>query len=278
MGLAGSQLKVRFFSITNIDGNLYAKFDVVRPKKVLCEDKIIDLSKLSEYSKSLKNGLFVGVEQRKRDSLYVPKNTTKTWSKAHVGYFNMFTTLLAEDNKIREVINVDGDWDGEWNQNDILNGLTEKQIQQKIDEYKNDPFIKGYIIMPKLFLEDATVDNFETKEFLNSFIQKCIKYGVAKEVYEHYIEYDIKKRWGGEVKKLLNYWDNDSILAEYGYISKENTNNKKLKAVEYPKYTVGVQSDREIDKIWSEWNKHTDERMELKKKMLLKWQSKIGVD
>ena len=127
MGFAGNQIKVRFFSMTNVDGLIYAKFDVLSPKKVLSEDRIVDLEKLGEYSKSLKNGILVGVKQTKRDSLYTAKNTTREWNKGHFGYFNIFDTLFVDDgDKIREILGVDGSWDGEWNKEDILNGLTEK--------------------------------------------------------------------------------------------------------------------------------------------------------
>ena len=179
MGLAGCQIQVSFFSITNTDGRLYAKFDVIRPKRVLCENKVIKLLKLSEYSKSLENGLFVGIKQHKRDSLYVPKNSTKIWLNGHVGYFNMFDTLLVEDEKIREIINVDNDWDGEWEQDEILDSLTEEQIQQKIDEYNNDPWIKYYSIMEKLW-----TDFSETKQFK----QKCEKLRIPNETFNYYVK------------------------------------------------------------------------------------------
>ena len=179
MGLAGSLLKVRFFSIKNINGNLYAKFDVIKPKKLLCEDIVIELSKLNGYSKLLENGLFVGVEQTRKDSLFVSKNNTKTWSKGHIGYFNMFDTLFMEDDKIREILGVDSGWDGEWNQDDILDGLTEKQIQQKIDEYNNDPWIKHYSTMEKIWISLSEIEQFK---------QKCEKLEIPKEIFNRYIK------------------------------------------------------------------------------------------
>ena len=180
MGFAGNQIKVRFFSMTNVDGLIYAKFDVLSPKKVLSEDRIVDLEKLGEYSKSLKNGIFVGVEQTKRDSLYTAKNTTREWNKGHFGYFNIFDTLFVDDgDKIREILGVDGFWDGEWNKEDILTGLTEKQIQFKIDEYKNDPWIKNFPKMNKIWtgLKDTEL-----------FIQKCKKLEIPEKTYSYYIK------------------------------------------------------------------------------------------
>lgn len=277
MSINAPQLKVKYLSMTNIDGVIYAKFDVIKPKKLLLDDVVVDLTKLGIYSKSLENGMFVGVEQKRKDSLFTAKNTTRTWTEGHVGYFSLGDTLMFDDDKpIREVLGVDGDFDGEWDEEDILDGLSEKEIQLRIDEYKNDPWVKGYAIMPKLFLEDATRENFEIKEFLDNFIKKCVEHNVAKEVYSHYIKVDIKAHCGPS-RRLLEYWDNDSILAEQGCLPKEGTNFTKLRALDYPEYTVGVQTDKEIDKIWEGWYKHESERLERKKKMLLDWKNKSEV-
>lgn len=288
MSVNAPQLRVKFFSMTNVDGVLYAKFDVVRPKKILLEDVVVDLTKLGAFSKSLENGIFVGWEQERKDSLYVAKNTTKTWQDGHIGFFSLSNTLMfGNDDPIRKAIGVGGDFDGEWSSDDILDGLSEKEIQSRVDEYKNDPWIRGYPIMKRLFLEDATRENFETEEFLNNFIKKCIKHGIPEKVYKHYIEYDIKYLKDSSSfasHRLMQYWDNDSILAEQGLIPKEGTNYEKLAALDFPDKrgttvdSEGYTRDAQGRDVWAEWDKHEDERVEERKKMLAEWKEKKQVN
>lgn len=176
--MSGNQIKVKFFSMTNVNNSLYTKFEVISPKRVLYDDVVVDLTKLNVYNKSMKDGMFVGAKQTKKDSLFVGKNLTKTWENGHTGFFSLFDTLIF-DNKIREILGVDGDWDGEWSEEDILDGLSEKEIQLRINKYRNDPWIKYFPTMEKLWTKLA-----ETEQF----IQKCKDVGILQETFNYYIK------------------------------------------------------------------------------------------
>jgi len=116
----GTQIKVKFYVIKNIDGYCYAKIKVISPKKIIYNNKVIDLTKLDIYSEK-ETGIFTGQEQTRKDSLYVKNGEQKIWNKGHIGYFTLFNTLLSEQHAdIRNLLDVDEEWDGEWEESDVL--------------------------------------------------------------------------------------------------------------------------------------------------------------
>ena len=118
----GSQLKVKFYKIVNDNGKLYAQIEVIYPRKVMYNGKIVDLTKLNDFSKYDK-GIFVGVEQEHKDSLYVANNKSKIFPNGHIGYLKLFDLLSfsEQDEDVRKLLDVDKNWDAEWTEEDIVN-------------------------------------------------------------------------------------------------------------------------------------------------------------
>lgn len=130
----GNKIRVLFFKIINRENSLFATFSVMNPKKVMYFDKVVDLTKLDVLSKE--EPLFVGVLGYK-DSIYTPTNTTREWSKGHSGYINLFNTLLSgDDERVRETLGVDDNWDGEWDPGDVIRGDEETFVKKRLEEYK----------------------------------------------------------------------------------------------------------------------------------------------
>jgi len=120
LSFCGSQIKVKFFKMKNINGYCYSSLKVISPKNVMYDDIIVDLTKIDSYSEK-GNGIFIGQEQTHKDSLYVKRGEQKIWKNGHIGYFTLFNTLLSEqDEEIRNLLGVDSDWDGEWDNNDVI--------------------------------------------------------------------------------------------------------------------------------------------------------------
>ena len=117
----GNNIKVKFFKMVNVDGLLYAQLKVISPKKIWYRGNVVDLTRLNEFS-NMGLGLFVGGEQTaKKDSLYVATNKQKIWEKGHIGYFNLFNTLLsAQSDEVHELLEVDEDFDAEWSDKDVI--------------------------------------------------------------------------------------------------------------------------------------------------------------
>ena len=132
--MCGNWLKVRFTKIINKDGGLFGVFSVVSPKKVMYLDKVVDLTKLGELSEN--EPIFIG-PLGKRDSLYTSHNTTRTWVNGHIGHFNIFSSLLSsDDERIRKTLGVDGFWDGEWGDEDIIRGDEKVFVEARVKELR----------------------------------------------------------------------------------------------------------------------------------------------
>jgi len=134
-------IRVMFYEITNNRGSLYGRFRVLSPCLVQYDDSKVDLTKLDGLSASLNYGVYIGSEQDKgsRDSLYVALNETRTWPNGHAGYFDL-TDCLSDE--VREALGVDGDWDAEWDAEDIL--TRNRPVQEitplpKMDSKSNEP-------------------------------------------------------------------------------------------------------------------------------------------
>mgnify|MGYP001573327100 FL=1 len=203
--LAGSSLKVNFFKIKNKDGNLYATFEVLSPKKVLDGSNVIDLTKLNDKE------LFVGTDTfQKKDSLFCEKNSERIWSFGHVGYFALFNTLISEQaDEIRKLLNVSSYWDAEWDSDgDILDGLSEEEIILILE--KESKREKAYELFKKERADADKCENSTTGEHLSYIpvpknkideiqFQKCCKCGKIFNVYSYD---DFFKKYP-ELKKVM---------------------------------------------------------------------------
>lgn len=166
-------LKVKFLSMTNEDSSIFAKFEVIKPKRLLIKGKIVDLTKLGKLSQVSKYGLFVGVEQTRRDSLYVTPGQTRIWEKGHTGYFNV-ANLLFTNPQICEELNAPSCWDGEWENEDIIDKVPESEVQQRIKKYILD--IKYNKLMKNLWQGYDNVEKFRElcKNIPNNIVQTFI--------------------------------------------------------------------------------------------------------
>ncbi len=88
-------VKAKFFKIKNVDGDLYAKVEILTKTTTYSGLMTypflfpIESSRINEYSKD--HLLYVGDEQSisNRDSLYVAKNKERSWKDGHIGYFDL---------------------------------------------------------------------------------------------------------------------------------------------------------------------------------------------
>ncbi len=81
------KIKAKFFKIKNVDGELYATVSIISPKTVDFDGCKIDTSRISERSKT--NLIYIGVEQTRKDSLYVSAGQERIWLSGHTGYFEL---------------------------------------------------------------------------------------------------------------------------------------------------------------------------------------------
>ena len=165
-------IRVKFFEIRNDNGNMFGKFVVVRPKKILVhDDEIVDLTKLEKLSMN-KTGMYVGPEQEEffRDSLFCVKGETKKWNKGHYGsiclncifkfYIDKYTRALRDLLDAKE-------FNGYFGSDRDISKLSDLQIEKMIKEN----------IEQKDFF-----DLFEkNKDNINKFIIKALKQGYSKD-------------------------------------------------------------------------------------------------
>ena len=95
-----TKIKARIYKIINQNSMCFATVKIMSPKEVKYCGCIINTDRISKYS--ILHPIYIGQEQGKKDSLYVPTNCERTWVNGHTGHFwfdesDMYDVLTPEE-------------------------------------------------------------------------------------------------------------------------------------------------------------------------------------